>query len=78
MITKIRPFPDVIPDWWVPKLHDITVSKSAPYGEMNQWCEENCKSKFYFYPSWSPKHGAQFEDSDDADNFRIWASLTWL
>ena len=41
------------------------------YKDMRKWCEQNCQSKFYFYPSWNRKFGAQFENDEDAVMFAL-------
>lgn len=39
--------------------------------EMYQWCKKNCRGHFYFYPSWTKKIGAQFDDDADAVLFAL-------
>lgn len=60
----------------VPKLHDVVIRADEifsrdEYNEMNEWCYKNCKERFYFFPSWTRKIGAQFEDDEDAMLFAL-------
>lgn len=77
MRTLIRPYPEKLPDWWVPKLHPGLAPSSADEREIREWCEANCREPFYTYPSWTRKKGAEFEDDWDAESFAVWAALRW-
>jgi len=77
MKEMICPYPDKLPDWWIPKLHEGLAPVSADEREILEWCEANCCEPFYTYPSWTRKKGAQFESKQDAMNFRIWSALVW-
>lgn len=76
MKEYIRPLPDKMPDWCVPRLYEGRAPEDADFDEIRNWCLENCQSNCYFYPAWSGM-GAQFEDSDEAERFMVWARLRW-
>jgi hypothetical protein len=70
----------------VPILHDVVLKTMTDafwmtynrdndviHEDMYQWCRKNCKGHFYFYPSWTKKIGAQFDDDEDAVLF----ALSW-
>jgi len=67
----------------IPVLHDVVLRIEPSfsldrmsqlledYTVMHKWCEQNCESNFYFYPSWTGKLGAQFENDEDAVMFAL-------
>lgn len=61
-----------------PKLYTVVVFENrlwttGMYDILYCWCRFNCHGRYYFYPSWTKKIGAQFEDENDALLF----ALTW-
>lgn len=68
----------------IPVLHDVVLKEYTTrdllgrykeienkYKGMHHWCEQNCQSNFYFYPSWTRKLGAQFKNDEDAVMFAL-------
>ena len=71
-MVPVKNFPDVL----VPKLHDVIIKEGEvfskkEYDEIYDWCKDNCKERFYIFPSWTLKVGAQFEDDEDAIMFSL-------
>lgn len=61
-----------------PPLYKIIIFENrlwttSVYDTLDYWCRTNCYGRYYFYPSWTKKIGAQFEDENDALLF----ALTW-
>lgn len=60
----------------VPVLHDVVIRENEvfsrdEYEAILDWCRYNCKGRFYIFPSWLAKIGAQFEDDEDAILFTL-------
>lgn len=76
MITyKLSEFSSDI-EMMVPVLHPVKlnwVQKPGQYMDLYRWCKENCKARFYPWPSWKG-NGYEFEDDEDAALF----ALRWL
>lgn len=77
MKEMIQPYPEKLPDWWVPKLHEGMAPPNADNNEIREWLEAHCREPFYTYPSWTGKKGAQFEEEWEAKSFMVWAALRW-
>ena len=77
MMTMVQPYPEKLPNWWVPKLHHGYAPAAADYDEIQAWLRDNCTEPFYIYPGWTNKKGAEFEDDDEARSFSTWAKLRW-
>lgn len=53
-----------------PKFYSVLIKQTATFSELHNWCEGNCKGKFYVLPTWL-QPGCQFEDEKDAFLFAL-------
>lgn len=61
----------------VPKLHLAASPAAADFNEIREWCDQHCRERYYMLPPWKDVKGAEFEDDEDAESFRVWAALRW-